>query len=175
MILAEIAREQQEPKPVFARSGWEIPQPSRRELEAERQPAAIVRLRSVALIDEMTRGSRRQVKIRSLPLHRYNCVGLVFANRRAWIEIAHIYDILREDGYRRIPLDQVDVGDVVVYNLADNPMHVGMVTQVQNSLASIPNIRVLSKWGSLAEVEHYVADVPQLCVRPSQYFSEKVL
>lgn len=155
------------PYPIFARSGWEIPQPSQRELEAERQPDEILRLRTFVLIDEMARHGSRQVKIRSLPKYLYNCVGMVLANRRAWIEIDHIIDVLREDGYRLLARDQVVAGDVVVYNLNVAPVHVGLVVAVEPSFGNLQEIRVLSKWGLLGEVEHRDEDVPYHCGRPS--------
>lgn len=163
------------PKPIYARSGWEIPQPNPNDIHAERQSQTLVRIRTTSLIDDMTRSSKRKLKIRSLSSYMYNCVGMIFANRRAWIDIGQIYDILREDGYNKIPLEQLDLGDVVLYTFYNKPSHIGLVTVVHPMIGQIPTIRVLSKWGRDGEIEHHYEDVPFNCGSPHSYWSEKVL
>lgn len=163
------------PKPIYARSGWEIPQPSRHNIDKERQPIELVSIRTQALVDAMLRNNKRGLQIRSVSAYKYNCVGMVFANRRAWIEIGHIYDILREDGYYQITPQELSVGDLVVYSLNNSPKHVGLITYVHPSLGQIVNARVLSKWGHLGEVEHQLYDVPAFCGSPTSYWSERVI
>ena len=163
------------PKPIYARSGWEIPQPNPNDIDAERQSQTLVRIRTTSLIDDMTRSSKRNLKIRSLSSYMYNCVGMIFANRRAWIDIGQIYDILREDGYNEISLEQLDLGDVVLYTFYNKPSHIGLVTVVHPMIGQIPTIRVLSKWGRDGEIEHHYEDVPFNCGSPHSYWSEKIL
>ena len=165
------------PKPIYARSGWEIPQPNPNDIEAAQKSQALdlVRIRTKSLIRDMTRNRSRNLKIRSLSPYMYNCVGMIFANRRAWIDIGQIYDILRGDGYNEIPLEQLDLGDVVLYTFYNNPSHIGLVTIVHSRIGQILNIRVLSKWGKDGEIEHDYEDVPSHCGKPDSYWSEKVL
>jgi hypothetical protein len=103
--------------PIYARSGWEIPQPD--EYIPEK---SIEELRIKA--NELMR-QRRELVLRSVSPHLYNCVGMVFASRRAVIEIDHIYQILREDGYRAIRYNEILAGDVVLYKtIMSQPMWV---------------------------------------------------
>jgi len=176
MTLLSFGGDSKSPKPIYARSGWEIPQPKPIEIGAERQSQKpeLVRLRTKTLIDAMTKAGSN-LKIRSVSPYMYNCVGMIFANRRAWIDIEQIYDILREDGYNKIPLERVVTGDLVLYTFSNMPSHIGLVTIVHSPLGQIPSIRVLSKWGKDGEIEHHSEDVPSYCGRPSSYWSEKVL
>lgn len=169
--------ETEHPRPIYARSGWEIPQPNPNAIDAERksQTLDLVHIRTTDLIDKLARKHKRNLKIRSLSPYMYNCVGMIFANRRVWIDIGQIYDILREDGYTRIPTEQLDLGDVVLYTFDNHPSHIGLVTIVHPMLGQIPNIRVLSKWGKDGEIEHHYEDVPSHCGKPDSYWSEKVL
>ena len=161
-------------EPVFARSGWEIPQPNLLLLKESGLPQDLVRIRTQALVDDMLRKGRSNINIRSVSAHLYDCVGMAFANRRAWIDVVHLVDILREDGYSRIELEQVVTGDIVVYARDARPEHVGVITQVHSSLGQIPQMRVLSKWGRLGEVEHNLADVPEMLGVPDSLWSERV-
>ena len=113
--------------------------------------------------------------IRSLSTFQYNCVGMIFASRRAWIEIDQIYRILKEDGYREIGQDQVAAGDVVLYkDAANEPTHVGLVIASERlPMSQIVNIKVLSKWGLEAEFIHFVEDVLEWLGKPSEYYTER--
>jgi hypothetical protein len=99
--------------------------------------------------------SHPNVRIRSAPEHPYNCVGMIFASRRAWIEIDHIYRLLREDGYRKIPRGKIVEGDVVLYKYGGDPAHVGVIMFIDRGLT---NIKVMSKWGEDAEFIHFIED-----------------
>lgn len=160
-------------KPVFARNGWEIPQPDPLVLNEHKQSEDLIRIRTVALVDDMLRKGKSGLKIRSVSSYLYDCVGMIFANRRAWIDINHMGQILTADGYRKIEIDELSVGDVVVYTVGEKRMHVGLVTCIQPRLGKIPNIRVLSKWGKDGEVEHQLEDVPPALGHPSEYWSER--
>jgi hypothetical protein len=79
-----------EPETIKARSGWLI-------------PCEKVDVRSSALMEIRTKvvaGWRPNAVLRSASTFPYNCMGLVFASRRAWIEIDYVYTVLKEDGYR---------------------------------------------------------------------------
>ena len=161
-------------KPVFARNGWEIPQPNPLVLEKFRQTEELVRIQTVELVDDLLRKGKTGLHIRSVSAHLYDCVGMVFANRRAWIDIEHIGKILRSDDYQPVSIDDLIVGDIVVYTLGTKRVHVGLVTRVLSSMGSVTNVRVLSKWGKHGEVEHRLEDVPYYLGQPSEYWSERV-
>ncbi len=160
-------------KPIFARNGWEIPQPNPLVLEKFRQTEELVSIQTVELVDELLRKGKTELHIRSVSAHMYDCVGLIFANRRSWIDIEHIDNILQHDGYQPVSIDDLVSGDVVVYTLAKKRVHVGLVTNVMPAMGSVPNIRVLSKWGKHGEVEHRLEDVPYYLGEPSEYWSER--
>ena len=108
-------------KPIYTRSGWEIPVPAEQPLPL---PEEIIGFSKMF-------AQRYFVKIRSLASdYSYNCVGMVFASRRAFIDIQHVYDILREDHYRNISMSNVDIGDVVVYERNGLPEHVGIIIEI---------------------------------------------
>ena len=121
----------------------------------------------------MLRKGQKALTIRSVSAHLYNCVGMVFANRRAWIDVVFLRQILSHDGYHQVEVEELHVGDVVVYTLDNSPVHVGLITCVYPKLGSITNIRVLSKWGKDGEVEHGLSDVPSRLGQPSEYWSER--
>ena len=112
--------------------------------------------------------------VRSVSQHLYNCVGMIFAQRRTWLEIKDILWILREDGYSKIDLAQLTTGDVALYMLNGAPAHIGLVMQVHRSQGTIVNVRMLSKWGRFGEIEHAVHDVPEYCGILDSYWSERV-
>ena len=161
-------------KPIFARNGWEIPQPNPLVLDMHRQPEDLIRIRTVALVDDMLRKGMSGLIIRSVSSHLYDCVGMIFASRRAWIDINHMVQILSADGYQKIAKDELSVGDVVVYTIGEKRTHVGLVTCIQPRLGKIPNIRVLSKWGKDGEVEHQMEDVPPLLGQPNEFWTERI-
>ena len=160
-------------KPTFARNGWEIPQPNPLVLEKFRQTEELVRIQTVELVDELLRKGKTELRIRSVSAHLYDCVGMIFANRRAWIDIEFIGQILSNDGYQPVSKEDLVVGDVVVYTLGKKRVHVGLVTCVLPSLGKISNTRVLSKWGKHGEVEHRMEEVPYYLGEPSEYWSER--
>jgi hypothetical protein len=89
--------------PLYARSGWRIPTVAAPfELSVE-----LLRIKSDVRMRTWTRGLER----RSVSAYPYNCVGMIFAVRRAIIEIDHIYRLLDEDGYREIRREDAQVGD----------------------------------------------------------------
>lgn len=102
----------------------------------------------------------------------YNCMGLVFAARRACLDIGDLREILRRDGYQQIAgrllgelagLADADargkptIGDVLVYRFNGADTHVGLLAGL-HPLTGEP--LVLSKWGRMGEFLHKIADVP---------------
>jgi hypothetical protein len=98
---------------------------------------------------------------------------MIFASRRAWIEIDHIYDILREDGYRVISLNQAMEGDIVLYKRNGNPTHIGLIIMMDRSLGA-PSIKIMSKWGRDPEFIHFIDQVPDIFGPAAEYFTERV-
>ncbi|MCY4018000.1 MAG: hypothetical protein OXG39_01205 [Chloroflexi bacterium] len=162
-------------KPVYARSGWEIPQLEWSEFiyHSGLQTETVVRQRTDSLLRDMARKQKRITRIRSVSTYLYNCVGMIFANRRAWIEIDVLDDILREDGYTKVALQQLEAGDIVSYAFDGSPTHVGLVTFVERYEGEVAGVTVLSKWGKDAEILHPMSDVPVTFGAPSDFWSER--
>lgn len=163
------------PRPIFARSGWEIPQPPPDEVEEAQKDLGDVREATRKLRGLIRPVKRQSLSIRSVSQHLYSCVGMVFANRRAWIDPDSLYIILREDGYTELTdTARLRIGDVALYVMCGKPVHVGVVTQVYYENESLLGTKVLSKWGRAGEVEHFVHDVPDFCGKLKSYWSERV-
>jgi len=98
---------------------------------------------------------------------------MIFANRRAWIEIDVLDDILKEDGYTKVTLQQLEAGDIVSYAYDRAPAHVGLVTHVDRFEGEVAGVTVLSKWGKDAEILHPMNAVPARFGMPSDFWSER--
>jgi hypothetical protein len=107
----------------------------------------------------------------------YNCVGLVAASRRTWVDPEHIVKILTDDGYRQLPRpEDAEAGDVVVYHdPAGEPCHVGIVVTKNLAVAgeSRDLLTVLSKWGADGEYLHDLTKLPSVLGRPAQYWTDR--
>ena len=116
-----------------------------------------------------------EARLRSLRSD-YNCLGLVFANRRTWIDPDQLALILSDDGYRRV-VDEGDLqpGDVVVYRSTGGAVvHVGIVsTLTPNLLTASWEVQVLSQWGAAGEYFHRVDNVHPMLGTPSEYWTER--
>jgi hypothetical protein len=99
---------------------------------------------------------------------------MIFASRRAVIEIDHIYDILREDGYRRIGLQDVVAGDIVLYRDAIEPTHIALITTIV-PFGDTFSVTVISKWGLDPEFEHFMENVPPRLGVPVEFYTERPL
>lgn len=93
----------------------------------------------------------------------YNCVGMVFATRRTWVEPQYVYQLLDDDGYTQLSrITDAYVGDVAVYkNLESGEVaHVGVFIERKEDLSTATvSFKVLSKWGPWAEYIHDPDDV----------------
>ncbi len=148
------------------RAKWQIPN----ELRLERPKA------SLQAAIEVVKGIAPDAVFRSISF-TYNCIGMVVASRRVWVDPGHLVRILNQDGYRRLPgVNDADRGDVVVYHDVDGEAcHAGIV--VARNLA-IPGdetdpLTVLSKWGGDGEYIHQLSKVPSLLGRPSEYWTDR--
>ena len=161
-------------KPIYTRSGWKIPQLEFAEylerLKGQTEP--LVRNRTSTLLTALEKKRKQVIGVRSISPYMYNCVGMIFSSRRAWIEIDYLHEILSRDGFSEISKENLDVGDVVVYTKV-RPEHVGLVTYVPRFNSDDERIRVLSKWGKDGEIEHFLDVVPERYGQPSEYWSEK--
>ncbi len=151
--------------PLAARSGWQIPNERRAEITPEQRRAAV----------EMHK-DRSTARLRSMTAV-YNCMGMVFATRRTWIDTQYLERILVEDGYSRLSgVGEAITGDVVVYRRKSEVSHVGLIIAVEPRIADgSREILVLSKWGAVGEYIHPVNDVPVLLGDPVEYWSERRL
>ena len=117
------------------------------------------------------KGSRKVRSLRS----GYNCVGMVFANRRTFIEPEHIPMILEDDKYSEVDPPSVMPGDVVVYKspATDDIIHVGLVMS-NEGVFETRTIRVLSQFGRDGEYLHDANDVPEMYGQPTvTFYSER--
>ena len=154
----------------YTRSGWPITVP--RFPRAERIPSkehdGLVEIRTTALVDLMKENKKRNLKILSMSEDEYNCVGMIFCGRSAKVDIKHVDEILRYDGYNRIKKDEVVAGDLVLYTFENKYSHIGMVSCVSSF-----DLRVLSKWGKDGEVEHEYREVPANLGVPTFFYSTR--
>ena len=115
-------------------------------------------------------------QVRSLS-STYNCMGMVFANRRTWVDPEHLPLILTDDGYRRVNAESdLQPGDVVVYRSESGEVsHVGIVSKVRTNLIEASReVQVLSQWGATGEYFHRVDDVSPSLGVPREYWTERV-
>ena len=119
--------------------------------------------------------NRPSVRVRSLS-SVYNCMGMVFANRRTWVDPEHLPMILEDDGYRLVANEQeLQPGDVVVYRDADGEVsHVGIVTEVRtNPREASLEVFVMSQWGESGEYFHRANEVHPALGNPSEYWTDR--
>lgn len=109
----------------------------------------------------------------------YNCVGLVFASRRTWVDTRVVPTILREDGYDRLAgLADVEIGDLVIYReTRGNTMtHIGIIVEQRAHVPSAEwEITVMSKWGAAGEYIHPLKDIPIHYGEPAEFWTDRRL
>lgn len=109
----------------------------------------------------------------------YNCMGMVFASRRTWVETNKevLNLILKDDAYRKVEeIKSISVGDIVVYRSDDgDPQHVGIVIERVPELA-IGNfkIKILSKWGFDGEYIHELNYKPLLFGSHTDFYTDRM-
>jgi hypothetical protein len=151
--------------PLATKEGTYIPNERRR----ERPPDSLR-----AVVDLWVR-ERPRAQLRSITA-TYNCVGLVFASRRTWVDTDHVPMILEEDGYYKVPaLDQLKAGDVVIYRDENGTItHIGSVLSIEPVVSNATwKITVLSQWGADGEYVHPPEYVPRHLGRPTEYWTER--
>ena len=107
----------------------------------------------------------------------YNCMGLVFASRRTWVDPEHLPMILADDDYRQVPDEgNLQPGDVVVYRDGDGQVsHVGIVDRVRTNVTqAVWEVFVLSQWGRDGEYFHRADDVNPRLGKPAEYWTDRV-
>ena len=140
------------------------------EQRSPRPPARMQAARSIVL---SAHPSARARSLSSL----YNCVGMVFASRRTWVEPEHLPMILADDEYRQVNnRGELQPGDVVVYrDDQDEISHVGIVAEVRPDLEEATwVVVVLSQWGADGEYFHIDDDVNPRLGRPTEYWTDRI-
>ncbi len=105
----------------------------------------------------------------------YNCMGMVFAGRRAHIDARALRVLLQDDGYAEIDKTRARVGDLVVYSPDKAPSltHVGIIYSVPVAGDRIIEMMILSKWGESGEYLHPLHKVPPAYGQPRSFWSER--
>lgn len=139
--------------PLYTRTGREIPNLQLPDL------APYVAERSMKL----QRKSHPLVQLRRPPTGQYNCHGLCFASRRTCItDPSAVQLVLGEDGYRAVPKNDVQAGDIAAYYDQGEIAHTGVVIRVDRGgeILGGQAVWVMSKWGQDAEYIHVSTDSP---------------
>ncbi len=105
----------------------------------------------------------------------YNCIGMVFANRRTCIEPEQVPMILEVDGFREVRrAAHVVTGDVVVYEAEGEISQVAIVVSNEPGIRDgSSNIRVLSQWGFDGEYLHDYRDVHAALGNPVRFDTDR--
>jgi len=152
--------------PLYTRSREFIPN----EIRLESHP---IRLQAAKALWEK---EHPQAKLRS-STSIYNCMGLVFASRRTWVDPEYIALILHGDEYQRVAnIFDVKIGDIVLYKDNDGKdiTHVGIVVEVIPEIITASfQFKVISKWGADGEYIHSTEDVPERLGHPSEYWTDR--
>ena len=129
---------------------------------------------SMTAAKDIVLGNHPTAEIRSLR-SEYNCVGMVFAARRTWIEPEHVEMILREDEFRRVDESELKIGDVVIYRTDDREIsHVGLIADITVMVArGHREITVLSQWGADGEYFHHIDDVNPHLGKPAEFWTDR--
>lgn len=106
---------------------------------------------------------------------KYDCMGMVFASRRTWIDIGSLDLILREDEYVKLDsIDEAELGDVVIYGTDISLKHVGILIRIEpNIIEGTKEYYILSQWGADCEWIHQIDDVPDLYGKVKEVWSDR--
>jgi hypothetical protein len=125
---------------------------------------------------EIWRDQRPNAKLRSIT-GSYNCIGMVIACRRTWVDPEHLLRVLVEDGYSKLNGEaQAHLGDLVAYRDEKGEIcHAGIVVgkNVYNPDSPRDALIVLSKWGHEGEYVHDASDVPLQCGKPAEFWTDR--
>jgi hypothetical protein len=117
--------------------------------------------------ERLTRRFGSQWEVRRPAVGRYNCAGLVFANRRTSIFAPDLYlQIFSEDGYTKFnDVSSTRCGDVVAYAEQDGGeiVHLALIMSFRPGISDLSPLvpMALSKWDSaMGEVVHNIYTVP---------------
>lgn len=99
----------------------------------------------------------------------YNCHGLTFASRRAWVfDVDSIQHILMDDRFREVHRQDALPGDILIYrDLTGDLTHSGVIVSNDPPLYGP---LVFSKWGAGPELIHNYLDVPQIYGRDIHFY-----
>jgi len=153
--------------PLSTRKGNHIPN----EIRPEAPPARMKAARDLVMKRFPNNEERSLTQI-------YNCMGLVFASRRSWIDIDSLPVILQDDEYHLVSdLKDARIGDLVVYGNGGNSgaAHIGMIVRKEPNLQKASwNIKVMSQWGADGEYLHAMEDVPtETFGAPMQFWTDR--
>jgi hypothetical protein len=145
---------------------WQIPNELRKERPRASLQAAV----------ELAKSLCPDAIFRSIT-NTYNCVGLVVATRRVWVDPERVVRILTDDGYKQLRrAEEADRGDVVIYHDdKGEACHVGIVVNKNLVVPGRNNdlLTVLSKWGGDGEYIHEMSKVPGYLGRPAEYWTDR--
>lgn len=151
---------------IETRQRWCIPNEVRGERPREALAASV----------ELFRGLFPDAQLRSITA-TYNCVGMVVASRRVWVDPEHLIRVLREDGYRRLNQEaEAEPGDVVAYHDSDGEIcHVGIVLRKNLIIPGTKDdpLTILSKWGADGEYVHASRRLPFLLGVPAEFWTDR--
>lgn len=131
-------------------AGYEIEQTQKLEIDESEIPKAQLLL---------TKYGPNMVQ-RTEPTGFYNCHGLTFASRRAWVygNASDIQHILDDDAYKEVATEFVKAGDTILYFENGVVVHSGIVVEVAETLPGA--VKVCSKWAQNAEFVHWGHSTP---------------
>lgn len=161
---------------VYDRASIPLATRKRTHIRNEQRPEWLPQRMRVAI--ENMKTVRPEARLRSATAI-YNCVGMVFAARRTWIDTGDVPLILREDSYRLVERESdVVPGDLVVYRTVpgEEVAHIGVVIEARADVASAyMRFMVLSKWGSEGEYVHPIDHVPPSFGKPVEFWAERII
>ena len=154
--------------------GAEIALSTRKNVKIPNERRKLRPPKSMEAARDMVLSTHSSAKMRSLS-SVYNCMGMVFASRRTWVDPEEIQTILEHDEYRQIDRSELERGDVVVYrNNEGRVAHVGIVYGINVNLKEATReVLVLSQWGGDGEYFHSDHDVNRNLGEPTEYWTDR--
>ena len=136
-------------------------------------------------ISDFNRALKKQLnwKLRKAPCGIYNCYGHIWANRRTSIyDNIEVIKFIEQDGYKKIDLKDLEVGDLVLYRRVNNLKHidhidhVGLVYKIEEAEGfTYRTPWVISKFRDFGgEVLHTASDFPHYDDTLIQYLTDRL-